>query len=98
MENLTPQIGTIEQGVYNLGEIKKNSSKTFRVLLRDVQVHLLRAGCGSCTKATSTQTEEGAEVEVTYTALDAKGIINKSVTVTDQNAQKLKIQFNAKVI
>lgn len=98
MENLTPNIGTIEQGIYNLGEIKKNSSKTFRVLLRGTQVSNLRAGCSSCTKATSTQTEEGAEIQIIYTALDAKGIINKSVTLTDQNAEKLRIQFTAKVI
>jgi hypothetical protein len=64
--NLTPEKGVLKNSEYNLGTVGKKDIVVFRLLFKDVKYINIHRGCGSCTKTTHIQKDNGVEVEVSY--------------------------------
>lgn len=102
IENLTPQIGNFEIKdeiiYYDLGSMLRKSSKTFSLLIKDKEHYSTHVGCGACTKSNILQKQDGIEISITYTAIDSKGIVTKTVTETFQDGTKQVIKLTVKII
>jgi hypothetical protein len=102
IENLTPQVGSykIEEGIiyYDLGTMIRKSAKSFTLLFKDRVHNNIRIGCMACTKAKIAQKENDLEINITYTALDSRGQITKTVTETFQDNTKQTIKFTVKIL
>lgn len=101
VKNLTPEVGSFEikEGViyYDLGSVTRKASKTFTLFFEDKKHKAVHAGCPACTRAHLTQKDEGLEINITYTAIDSRGIVNKIVTETFEDSTKQIIKFTAKI-
>lgn len=102
IENLTPEVGSlkVEDGIvyFDLGNIVREASKSFTLLFKDKVHKSIQVGCQACTRAQLTPTPEGLEMKITYTALDSRGQITKSVTETFSDDTKQTIKFTTKII
>lgn len=102
IENLTPQIGSykIEDGIiyYDLGTMIRKSAKSFTLLFKDKTHGSIKAGCPACTRAHTTQKENDLEINITYTAIDSRGQITKTVTETFADGTKQTIKFTVKIL
>lgn len=97
--NKTPEQGSLSENLFDLGNIQKRSSKTFIVKIKTDKKHQrLIFGCGSCTKGSATQEEDGVQLQITYTAIDSKGQITKTVKVLFTDGTTQIIKFTAKVV
>jgi len=80
--NNTPEIPYQEESrVFDLGKIKKGTSKSFNFTIENSKHRDVRAGCPSCTKVTAAQKEENIELSVTYKAFNI-GSFDKRITET----------------
>lgn len=102
IENLTPQVGSykIEEGIiyYDLGTIIRKTSKSFTLLFKNKAHKSIHVGCMACTKAKIAQKENDLEINITYTALDSRGQITKTVTETFADETKQIIKFTVKIL
>ena len=102
IENLTPQIGSFEikEGVvyFDLGTMIRKSAKSFTLLLKDKVHKSIHVGCQACTRAKLNPTPNGLEINITYTALDSRGQITKTVTETFSDDTKQIIKFTVKIL
>jgi len=102
IENLTPQVGSykIEEGIiyYDLGTTIRKSAKSFTLLFKDKMHGSIKVGCAACTKAKISQKENDLEINVTYTAIDSRGQITKTVIETFADGTKQTIKFTVKIL
>lgn len=100
--NLTPEVGNFEikEGIiyYDLGNIVRKASKSFTLFFVGKTHKTIDVGCGACTKSKLIQKDDGLEISVTYTAIDARGVTTKTVTETFDDDTKQIIKFTAKIL
>jgi len=77
---------------YNIGAVKKGTSKTVSLTIEGAEHKDIKAGCGACTKAVAKQNGENIDINITYTAL-SRGGFNKTVTETFTNGTTLTIKL-----
>ena len=94
--NLTPNIGTLDNYVYNLGEIKRNLPVTFSIKTLNKQHLQTKVGCGSCTSVKTNVDSDGIISHITY---DAKqlGDFSKSITIKFTDGTQQNVRFVGKV-
>lgn len=102
IENLTPDIGSFEIKdniiYYDLGSMLRNSSKKFSLEFLNKTHSSIRVGCGACTTTKLNQKENSLELDITYRAIDSRGIITKTVTETFTDSTSQIIKFTVKII
>lgn len=82
IENLTPDIGTLEGTIYNLKDVNYSRIVSFKLLLKNAEHIRTKFGCGSCTKGVTLQKGKDIELSVNYTPKlgGGKGEYSKSIT------------------
>jgi len=102
VENLTPEVGSFEikDGIiyFDLGTMIRKSAKSFTLLFKDKVHKSIHAGCPACTRAKVAQKEKDTEINITYTAIDSRGQITKTVTETFSDDTKQIIKFTTKIL
>lgn len=101
IKNLTLESGSFEikDGIiyYDLGTITRKASKSFTLFFENKTHKTVHAGCGACTRVKILQKDGGLEVNITYTAIDSRGITTKTVTETFDDDTTQIIKFTAKI-
>lgn len=99
--NQTPEITVLNNGTdytIDLGVMKKGTSKTATFLLEDVQYDSHSVSCGSCTKLYWSQQGKDLVVNITFSAIGMKGVINKSAALKTKNGEKAVFKLQGKII
>lgn len=94
IENLTPDVGTLEGTTYTIKDCNHNINVVFKLLFKGVKHKNIRKGCSSCTQAEVKQVGEDVEVTIIYAPFKggAKGFFTKTF-VEEHSEGETKITF-----